>query len=476
MRLQTLDRLAIIAITILTVLISILLFNGDRTTPYIRDFSWHNQQVSATDQAFILTFSRPMNHKSVEQNLKIEPRLEGKFSWSGRRMAYTLTDSITYGQTYKLNLENAFDSFASELRSYTPIKPFNSDFSTPDPAFAYIGKTGDELGRLVVYDLTKNTKQILTPTDLTVLDYRIYSDRSKVLFSAVPKTTGFINPLDQKLYTVNLGNPNQLKLVLDTGDYQNLKFDLSADGKAIVVQRLSRVKIGNYGLWVIREGEEPKPLDNQPGGDFLIAPDSASVAISQGEGVAILPLQEGGTPLDFLPRFGTVLNFSQDGSEAVMVKFNKDYTRSLFRVTNQGGQEEIMKTTGSILDAQFGQQKQNLYGIFTDLKQTATSYQESLYIGEINLRTRQLQKIQDLPSWQRETKLSLAPDDTALLFEQSLKRSPNPLDEKTKIKFFPLPKFCDSPKPLNSIAQLTPDACLADGFSEILGTHPQWLP
>jgi hypothetical protein len=135
-----------------------------------------------------------------------------------------------------------------------------------------------------------------------------------------------------------------------------------------------------------------------------------------------------------------------------------------------------MKTTGSILDAQFGQQKQNLYGIFTDLKQTATSYQESLYIGKINLRTRQLQKIQDLPSWQRETKLSLAPDDTALLFEQSLKRSPNPLDEKTKIKFFPLPKFCDSPKPLNSIAQLTPDACLADGFSEILGTHPQWLP
>ncbi len=465
MRFQPLDRIAIALILILTILISLLLFNGDRTTPYVRDFSWANQQVSAEDNAFILTFSRPMNHKSVEQNLKIEPTLDGKFSWSGRRMAYTLKAPIPYGQTYKLTLKDAYDAFVSELGNYTPIKPFASSFFSPNPAFAYIGRTNEESGRLVIYDLTKQTKQILTPIDLTVLDFRIYSDRSKILFSAVPKTSSFINPLEQKIYTVNL-NPNslpkfnpELKLILDSGDYQNFKFDLSADGQAIVVQRLSRLQPGQYGLWIIREGEEPKSLGNQPGGDFIIAPDSQSVAIAQGEGVAILPLQEGGNPLDFLPKFGMVLNFSKDGSEAVMVKFNKDYSRSLFRVTNQGVQEEILRTSGSILAAQFDPQKQNLYGIFTDVKQTATTYQETPYIGVLNLKTKQLERLQILPPWQREPQLSLAPDGSALLFDCSLKPSPNPFTQNHKINLHPL---ISSSNLVN--------------LPEIIGANPQWLP
>lgn len=469
MRFQPLDRLAIAFIVILTLLIGFLLLNGDRTTPFIRDFSWANQKINANNNAFILTFSRPMNHKSVEQNLKIEPPLKGKFSWSGRRMAYTLTDSVKYGRQYNLRLNDAYDGFVSELGNYTPIKPFSSNFSTPNPAFAYIGKD-DEAGSLIVYDIATNTKQILTPKDLTVLDFRIYSDRSKILFSAVPKTTGFINPLEQKLYTIsiNLGSEQrkfeeQPKLVLDSGEYQNFKFDLAANG-TIVAQRLSRVNPGQYGLWVIRDGEA-KSLGNQPGGDFIITPDSESVAIAQGEGVAILPLVEGGRPLDFLPKFGMVLNFSEDGSEAIMVKFNKDYTRSLFRVTNQGVQEEILKSKGSILSAQFDRKKQNIYGVFTDVKQTATTFQEQPYIGVINLTTpiRQVQKIRVLPPWQRDIHLSLAPDnESEFLYDLALTRSPNPFEQNSKIIY-------------NNLSSESKTQFTAQ-FPEIIGSHPQWLP
>ena len=38
-----------------------------------------------------------------------------------------------------------------------------------------------------------------------------------------------------------------------------------------------------------------------------------------------------------------VMGFAQDGTQATMLKFNQDFTRSLFLVTNQGTQTELLK-------------------------------------------------------------------------------------------------------------------------------------
>ncbi len=459
---QPLDRLAVSAIAILVILIALLLWQGDRTAPYVRDFSWQNRLVRADDTAFTLTFSRPMNHASVEANLNLEPPLPGKFSWAGRRMAYTLAAPAVYGKTYKLSIADANDSFTKEVGDRPPFKTFEAKFSSPDPAFAYIGNQGEETGRLVVYNFAQAQKQILTPANLTVLDFRVYSDRSKILLAAVPQTSQPINPLTQKLYTVDLGDRQKPipKLVLDSGDYQNFKFDLAADGKLIVAQRLSRVTPGNYGLWIIKEGEPPKPINNPPGGDFLITPDSSSVAIAQGEGVAILPLAENQKPLDFLPKFGMVLSFSKDGSQAAMIKFNKDYTRSLFQVTNQGVQTELIKIKGSILSAQFDPQKQNLYCLLTDVIQTPKSYQETPYLAVINLQTKALTRILNLPKQQGQSQISISPDGTGLLFDYVQKaiavgKSSKNLDTR--------------------ITLLSINPIQAKDL-EIFGSRPQWLP
>lgn len=441
MQLLALDRLAIAVSTGLFILIIGVIGYGDQTAPVVRDFSWHQQQVRAADRAFIMTFSRPMNRLSVEQNLKITPQLDGKFSWSGRRMAYTLNQPIPYGTTYTLQLTGAVDAFVSEFGDSSAIRPFRSEFSSPPLGFIYINPSG----QLVLHG--DRPEQVLTPKTMKVLDFKIYADRSRVLFGAIPATSS--NPLDQQLYSVPINNPAKLELELDAQEYQNLKFDLAANGEVIVVQRLSRRQLGQYGLWLIRAGEKPFPLDNQPGGDFLIAPDSESVAIAQGEGVAILPLKAGAKPVDFLPRFGMVLGFSHDGAQAVMVKFNQNYTRSLFRVDNQGRQEELLTTTGSILHAQFDQFGQNIYGIFTDVSQTATTYQESAYVAAINLATKQLKRLYNLPAGQRETKLSLAPDQAGLLLERTLPQK--------QIVFIAL-----------GDRQL--------GTNLPLGSNPQWLP
>ncbi|MEW6497303.1 MAG: hypothetical protein AB1589_33090, partial [Cyanobacteriota bacterium] len=81
---------------VLSLLISILLWGGDRTSPYVRDFSWQDKPVGAADSFFILTFSRPMNQTSVEANLQIQPPLPGLISWAGRRLVYTLTNPAPY--------------------------------------------------------------------------------------------------------------------------------------------------------------------------------------------------------------------------------------------------------------------------------------------------------------------------------------------------------------------------------------------
>jgi hypothetical protein len=144
---QPLDRVAIAVIVILSLLIALLLWSGDRTAPLVREFSWQNKEVGADDTGFLLTFNRPMNHESVEENLKITPKLLGKFSWAGRRMAYTLTESATYGESYQVKLENAYDRFANEAANHTPIQPFVGKFNTPPPVFAYVGTSDRELGR-----------------------------------------------------------------------------------------------------------------------------------------------------------------------------------------------------------------------------------------------------------------------------------------------------------------------------------------
>lgn len=72
--------------------------------PRVQNFSWGEADLGAKDRAFIITFDRPMDQREVEKNLVITPALPGKFSWAGRRMAYTLENPIPYGTDYELQI------------------------------------------------------------------------------------------------------------------------------------------------------------------------------------------------------------------------------------------------------------------------------------------------------------------------------------------------------------------------------------
>ena len=489
--LQPLDRVAIGLMLMLSVLIGLLLWNGDHSAPRVRDFNWENKQIGAADTAFIFTFSRPMDQASVEANLKLEPPLPGKFSWAGRRMAYTLTMPAPYGTKYQIQLQDAQDRFTAEGKNRAVIQPFLSQFRTRDRAFAYIGVEGEEEGRLILYNLTQQQKRVLTSKNLMVMDFKPYPAGDRILFAATERRANRQGVLDQKLYTVTTGlhfaspdqptpeleKAGQLKLVLDSKEYQNLKFDLSADGQTIVVQRVNQRNPGDFGLWLLKEEAPPQPIQTQPGGDFLITPDSSALAFAQGQGLALLPLQPQADPLDFLPKFGMVLSFAQDGSAAAMVKFNTNYTKSLFLVTNQGVQKEVLKTEGSILSAQFDPTKQVLYCLLTELI-PGNDYRERPFLVAINLSTAEAKPLLRLPDGQRDIKMNLSPDGLGFLFDQTIaakedRAGTNALrtnDGKaiatSRLWLLPV----TPPGTTEAPVQMQPEQL------PLAGLHPRWLP
>ena len=500
---QPLDRVAIALMLVLSLLIGLLLWQGDAVAPRVRDFSWQDKQVGAEDTSFTLTFSRPMDIKSVEANLQIDPPLPGKVAWAGRRMVYTLLAPAPYGTSYQVQLQQARDSFTESEANKRLIQPFKGQFRTRDRAFVYLGVEGEQ-GRLVLYNLTQQQKTLLTPKDLVVVDFKPYPYGEKILFSATERTSNGQGLLSSQLYTVTTGiqdgnkaaessdrflhprseethdQAGRIDLLLDNKDYQNLKFDLSPDGKTIVVQRVNQRNPAELGLWLVRPDAKPEPMKTEPGGDFMITPDSHAVAVAQGQGVAILPLQvEAKKPLDFLPQFGIVLDFTRDGSEAAMVKFNTDYTRSLFLVTNGGVQKQVLRTTGSILSAQFDPHEQKLYCLLTQLLE-GESYQEQPYLMVIDLETGKQKPLLLLPN-QRDVQMSLSPDGLGLLFDQVVTATVPSNRQKANIPrtnegeaiatshLWLLPLITDTSKS-ETPSQLQPEKLPLSGF------HPSWLP
>ncbi len=516
---QPLDRLAIVVMAGLALAIGLLIFFCYHAVARVREFTWQDRQVGAEDRAFVITFSRPMDPASVEENLSLDPPLPGRISWAGRRMAYTFNHPIPYGQSFKVSLLEAKDRFSADLdQPITRFAPFEANFQTRDRAFLYIGVEGDEANRLVLADLQRQERTILTPRHLSVIHFIPYPLGDKVLFSASDTSNGG-GLLSQKIYTVTTGihphppddlmtggpslwqrlwsrpsapaESGELELILDDNDYQNLKFDLSPDGQTIVVQRVNQQNPADFGPWVIRQGQTPKPLDTDPGGDFLIAPDSQSLVLLQGEGTAIIDLEQQAQtgpsqPLDFLPDYGRVFDLAPDGSAAAMVNYNQNdperrFMESLFLVTNYGQEEELLQVSGAILDAQFDSAIQFLYvlasevTVDTDNREAiaSESYTEQPMLLAINLEAMAMSKLLLLPQQQR-IHMSLAPDGLSLLLDLDGQVDTDmlqPSDGGDRASIWHIPLFADPEERDTS----TPTAIDPEPFP-FHGLQATWLP
>jgi hypothetical protein len=262
-RLRRFDVTILAAMLLLSLLIALVWLGGDRVNLRVTQFSWADRVIGVGDRAFELSFNRPVDRESVKKSLSIVPSLAGKTSWTGKTLVYTLSELPLYGNNYQLKLAGA-----KKLNSDRAMETYTSSFKSRDRAFVYLGLADKERGRLMLVNATQKSKTPLTPRDLIVTNFKIYPDGDKILFSAFTK--GSRNPgiETQQLYTVTTGLQYQtsekkpriarIERFLEAKDYQNRQFDLSANGKAIVIWRVNRKDATDSGLWAISEGGQPR--------------------------------------------------------------------------------------------------------------------------------------------------------------------------------------------------------------------------
>jgi hypothetical protein len=449
--LSQLDRAALTLMGILMALTVILLAVGDRSAPYVREFSWANRPIGAEDNSFALRFSRSMDRPNVEAKIQVKsdpsnPQsafqpisqvLPGKISWSGKKMLYTLNTPVPYGKSYELKVQDVTAASNDGKPIGKEITPFVQAFSTREKMFGYIGTEGADRGRLMIQRISptlenKNPEKssapvAITPPEYLVKDFRFTPGGEGVFFTALLASSGNELLSRQKIYRTPIQNP-EVKLVLDSNEYQNIRFELSNDGKILVVHRVGVKNPSDFGIWVIDAQQGTTLQRISQGGKFKITPDSASLAVSEGQGVALKPLVPGTDSTEFMAKYGQLLSFSHNGVAAALEKYNDDSSRDLFLVTNQGVEKKLLNVKGEIQAAQFAADARTLYAITAEFPKDVSEdenladtgkYSAQPYLISIDLTTFKSESLAKLPQ-QQDTALSLAPDGRSLLLDQVL--------------------------------------------------------
>ena len=422
-RLAWFDRLVLATILALIAAISSILIQGNQVPTRGENFSWQGRKIGVRDSYFTLSFNRPIDRSDIETSLVIDPPLPGKISWAGDRLTYTLTELPIYGKKYQVKLPIAQG------------EDLIGEFYSHDRAFAYIGVNQEERGRLIVCNIiqgpnnvTELKKTILTPGDLVVTDFQIYPRGERILFSAFDRSDLGRDTPKQQLYTITTGlnhdehgqnlPSGRIEKFLDAKTYQNLRFNLSDNGKTLIVQRINHGNPGDASLWVIRDDGQSRPLGMQ-GDNFLLSPDGKKAVVSQTGGVAVIPLDvQGGKP-QFLPTYEKILAFSRDGRQKLMVKSEPDNQRSLFLLDDRGESRLLLRTANPIISCEFEpRQEKTLYCLKSDLVMGSDGkVKEEPFLGIIELKTGKMIPLLALPNY-RDVQMSMSPDGVALLFDQ----------------------------------------------------------
>jgi hypothetical protein len=479
-RLAWFDRLVLGTILALIAAISSILIQGNQVPTRGENFSWQGRKIGVRDNYFTLSFNRPIDRSDIETSLVIDPPLPGKISWAGDRLTYTLTELPIYGKKYQVKLPIAQG------------EDFIGEFYSHDRAFAYIGVNQEERGRLIVCNIiqgannvTELKKTILTPGDLVVTDFQIYPRGERILFSAFDRSDLGRDTPKQQLYTITTGlnhdehgqnlPSGRIERFLDAKTYQNLRFNLSDNGKTLIVQRINHGNPGDASLWVISDDGQSRPLGMQ-GDNFLLSPDGKKAVVSQTGGVAVIPLDvQAGKP-QFLPTYEKILAFSRDGRQKLMVKSEPDNQRSLFMLNDQGESRLLLRTVNPIISCEFEpRQEKTLYCLKSDLVMGSDGkVKEEPFLGIIELKTGKMMPLLALPNY-RDVQMSMSPDGVALLFDQlattpfgvrnDLVTGEGSSIADGRLWLLPLP---DQFSP-NSIPKILPQELNA-------GFKPRWLP
>jgi Tol biopolymer transport system component len=448
-----------------------MLLLGDQTKPQVKNSNLTDQKLRPEKAQMLFTFNRPMDRASIQRGFTLNPPVMGKFSWSGKRFAFTPASPLVYGQKYDLRVTGK-DQIGKAM------VPFKSTITTPARKFFYIGTEGSEKDHLIAvdFDFDRKQQQQLTPDNQIVLKFIPHPDGNKLYYLAFrpEDKTGLSEQDYQSLYEVKFAQPDKpsSQAIADFKQWSNIDFTLSPDGKNLLIQRLKKSSTPEFGLWLLDTNESN--LDWQPfyysqlSGAISFTPDSGALAGIDSGGLVIAPLstEKRNKPQpEFITGYAQFFDFSADGQSALVSRYTAAF-RSELVILRTNGQVRKLITTGAILSqAKFDPLGQYIYVILL-FEPKRVEDREHYQLVRFDLKTGKQKEL-----WNQMDRnlnaFDLSPDGKYILAEHA---KSVPLKSKLRLS---LERVRGSELD-STVVLLDRDGKLIPGFAPRPGTAPQW--
>lgn len=219
------DRLALATVLSLGLTVALLSVASARLGPAV-DGSSTLQVFDGTSvySQVGVTFTEPMDVRSVERSFRITPAVAGDFSWLGNELLFTPRKRLTYGIRYTVSISaGARDRTGKRL-----FRSYHTAFTTQSQHLLYLGTQGDEQGQLILASVT-GRRRAVGITDGRITGFGTSSDGSLAAYVR----RGAPGERADELWLVNLTD-NSTQRVFRQPDWSIAQPHLSPDGRYVV--------------------------------------------------------------------------------------------------------------------------------------------------------------------------------------------------------------------------------------------------
>ncbi|MFN7160556.1 MAG: Ig-like domain-containing protein [Candidatus Gracilibacteria bacterium] len=415
------DKLFGIVASVLLFIVLGLILGGDHTVPKVM-FSHAEKTITPKTSQLSFTFNREMDKNSVESGFTLTPSVEGTFSWSGKKAAFTLSKPLEYTTNYTLSLKNVID------KNGVPLPAYESAFNTRSPLLSYIGTENEEKRKIILYDLNTKIKQILPTNNLDILSIYPHPSGRYLLFFAVDPSAATSTSLEeyQELYSINLETKIISKLA-DNKGFRNSALSISPDGSLLIIRRIEldehRLVSRSDHLWMASflSPEWKKFWYTAGNPPVHFTPDGRSVLVwNIREGFMLLPISQGDSAPEQIGNFERSFGFSPDGSKALFTEFEMEGTTRNFNHVvafyNKGEKMPLLKNTGSIMNPSFSKNGRFFYYVMMR-KEDNTLGAPLFHLYAYDFDKNAVRAITQDPNFSEEH-FAISPDETQVVFER----------------------------------------------------------
>lgn len=351
---------------VLAFAIAIVIVHGDRIQAKVNFFNWEGQEILVSERQIVLSFNREMNRDSIESSFKIEPEVDGKFSWVGRKLHYTLSEPLAYGQDYRLTLTGMDQEGRSML-------PFEAEFSSFEKELFYIHAYEDSR-RIVSVDPVYGNPIPQSPEDLFVVDFDFADGGNAIVFLAIESEE--ITQLGEEgsfpeLYWMDLESKDLRQLTNDP-DIINLSMSISPDGEQVALERLeldpkTGAPLSFAQIW---HGEISRELEkfwyaNLYPEEFDFTPDSNWLLVLNDQGYSLVPLEIVEAAPQFLGNFISYHGFSLAGDKLAFLQWKDENafaeTNEVIILHRNGERELHLEEQGELRSLSFSPSGEGFY-------------------------------------------------------------------------------------------------------------------